>query len=205
MPFALHVLVGASSTGQLAHWATFRCPHRDVMIKAACRLAPVVASSKDQSGHLQVPARTTWYVKAVCCVHCLGLVGASFTEFNDVSRTSRRLTDVTTSHGRHDVSRTSRRLIDVTTSHGHHDVSRTSRRHGRHDVSRKSRCLTEVTTSPGRHDVSRTSRRLTDVTASHEGHDVSRASRRLTEVTTSLGRPDVSRTSQGLRNVTTSL
>ena len=130
---------------------------------------------------------------------------------HDVSRRSRRLTDVTTSHGRHDVSRTT----DVTTSCGRHDVSRTSRptdvttSHGRHDVSRTSRRRTDATTSHGRHDVSSTSRRLTDVNdvsrrsrcltdvaTSHGRHDVSWRSRRLTDVTTSHGRHDVSRTSR---------
>ena len=171
-------------------------------------------------------------IKAVSSMHCLVFVGASSTEQSvettshgghDLPWTSRRLTDVTTSHGR-------QLLTEVTTSHRSHDVSRTSRRftevatsHGRHDVSWASRRLMEITTSQGGHDVSRRSPRLTDVTmsrrspVSHGGHDVSRRSRRLTrghdlfrrprrfmEVTTPHGRYDVPWTSRHLTEVTTS-
>ena len=89
---------------------------------------------------------------------------------HDVSRTSRRLTDVTTSHGHHDVSQKSRRPTEVTTPHGGHAITDVTTSHVRHGVSRTSRRLTDVTTFHGRHDVSQRSRCLTEVATSHRGH-----------------------------------
>ena len=57
---------------------------------------------------------------------------------HDVFRRSRRLMEVTMSHGRNHVLRTLRCLKEVTTSHGRRDVMTP---HGRHDVLRMSRCL----------------------------------------------------------------